>query len=719
MAERRWIGRIAALGLLIAASVVGSAGVVQAQDPGPPSGSGVQPQQVPGNPTCGDLAPPGAEWFELKIEPVADGTFSDGTLSVTLDVANTPDGQAFDWTSNIGVDAVFVKGGPNGNLYTYDPPAESTGDTFLHAPVNESNDRFFGLSHVSFCYDIRASVDVDKGGDELSKVGDPVTYTFTITNDGDVAITRDDVSDTLLGDLNAAASAASCDTLAAGASCTFSVDRVVEEGDPDPLPNTVTVTYTGILPSGASDQVQASDDHVVNLFQPSLTIDKTGDELSKVGDDVTYTFGITNTSSADSPNLLLDSVDDDVLGDLTSDATGGGCAELASGDSCTFDVTYTVQPGDPDPLVNTVVAHYHPAGFPNDIDATDDHELNLFQPSVTIDKTGDELSKVGDPVDYQITVTNTSSGDSPNLTCTVEDQLLGISEVANLAPGESHVINASRVVQPGDADPLVNEAAADCKVDGFPNVLPTVSASHSVNLFQPDVTVDKTGPATASVGDTITYSFTITNTGSSDSPALVLVSVNDTVLGDLTAAANAAGCGSLAVNVSCNFTADHTVSAGDPNPLVNVVDVLYNPEGFPNEIRDDDDHSVEIVVKGEGCTPGFWKNHVEEWAAAGFSPGDTLESVFDVPDGFSLDNNTLLQALSFGGGGGTKGGAQTLLRAGVAALLNSAHPDVDYPRSTADVIADVNAALASGDRATMLALAGELDADNNLGCDVT
>lgn len=37
-------------------------------------------------------------------------------------------------------------------------------------------------------------------------------------------------------------------------------------------------------------------------------------------------------------------------------------------------------------------------------------------------------------------------------------------------------------------------------------------------------------------------------------------------------------------------------------------------------------------------------------------------------------------------------------------------------RTTAEVIADVNAALASGDRSTMLDLAGELDADNNFGC---
>src|SRR5918994_1741661 len=44
----------------------------------------------------------------------------------------------FDRTSNIGVDAVFVKGGPGGLIYVYDPPAESTGDTGLRRPVAEA-----------------------------------------------------------------------------------------------------------------------------------------------------------------------------------------------------------------------------------------------------------------------------------------------------------------------------------------------------------------------------------------------------------------------------------------------------------------------------------------------------------------------------------------------------------------------------------------------------
>jgi hypothetical protein len=73
-------------------------------------------------------------------------------------------------------------------------------------------------------------------------------------------------------------------------------------------------------------------------------------------------------------------------------------------------------------------------------------------------------------------------------------------------------------------------------------------------------------------------------------------------------------------------------------------------------------------------------------------------------------------ALSYQGGSGTRGAAQILLRAAVAALLNAASPNVDYPLTTAEVISQVNAALASNNRNTMLAFASRLDSYNNLGC---
>jgi hypothetical protein len=90
--------------------------------------------------------------------------------------------------------------------------------------------------------------------------------------------------------------------------------------------------------------------------------------------------------------------------------------------------------------------------------------------------------------------------------------------------------------------------------------------------------------------------------------------------------------------------------------------------------------------------------------------------VFDVPDSLGLDNSTLLQALQFGGGPDVTGAAQILLRAAVAALLNSTNSTVDYQLTTAELIAQVNAALATGDRDKILALATKLDQYNNAGC---
>jgi hypothetical protein len=146
-----WTGRIAALGLLITSAVVAQATFAEGEDPGPPSESGIQPEFHDGNPTCLDLEPAAAEWFEVTLDPPAAGTHTDGTLEVEITLHSTAAGPTFAWTSNIGVDAVFVQGGSGGDLYTYDRPTETTGDTGLHAPINDRNDMFSGLSHISFC----------------------------------------------------------------------------------------------------------------------------------------------------------------------------------------------------------------------------------------------------------------------------------------------------------------------------------------------------------------------------------------------------------------------------------------------------------------------------------------------------------------------------------------------------------------------------------------
>jgi hypothetical protein len=121
----------------------------------------------------------------------------------------------------------------------------------------------------------------------------------------------------------------------------------------------------------------------------------------------------------------------------------------------------------------------------------------------------------------------------------------------------------------------------------------------------------------------------------------------------------------------------------------------------------------------EGCTPGYWKNHTDNWEE--YSPGQTLDELFDFPASLSgLADDTLLEALNYGGGPGLTGGAEILMRAAVAAYLNAAHEGLGYPyrrfTDPGNLEAWINSALASEHRGTMISLAATLDAANNLGC---
>jgi hypothetical protein len=128
--------------------------------------------------------------------------------------------------------------------------------------------------------------------------------------------------------------------------------------------------------------------------------------------------------------------------------------------------------------------------------------------------------------------------------------------------------------------------------------------------------------------------------------------------------------------------------------------------------------TTEPPPGGEGCTPGYWKSHLDSWGPTGYTPGQSLGSVFSVVGLGSLSSDSLLTALDYGGGSSLVDAKRILLRAAVAALLNAAHPDVDYAMSEAEIIADVNAQLTSGTRSSILALKDELDAANNAGCPI-
>ena len=126
--------------------------------------------------------------------------------------------------------------------------------------------------------------------------------------------------------------------------------------------------------------------------------------------------------------------------------------------------------------------------------------------------------------------------------------------------------------------------------------------------------------------------------------------------------------------------------------------------------------SVSVTQAFQGCTPGFWKNHTNLWGST-YTPTTLLTAVFTGVNG-SLHTDTLLNALNYGGGNGVVGAQQILLRAAVSALLNAENANVSYPLSAASIISQVNTALASNNRGTILALATTLDGYNNLPCSI-
>jgi hypothetical protein len=127
-------------------------------------------------------------------------------------------------------------------------------------------------------------------------------------------------------------------------------------------------------------------------------------------------------------------------------------------------------------------------------------------------------------------------------------------------------------------------------------------------------------------------------------------------------------------------------------------------------------------IGNEGCTPGYWKNHTDNWFENGPSSAIATSTLLNSDQvGFvtHFPSASLLDALNFKGGSTLLQAEQILLRAAAAAWLNAAHEGLGYPlrRFTDGGIVDmVNAAIASGDRATMLGVASYLDGLNNSYC---
>jgi hypothetical protein len=155
-----------------------------------------------------------------------------------------------------------------------------------------------------------------------------------------------------------------------------------------------------------------------------------------------------------------------------------------------------------------------------------------------------------------------------------------------------------------------------------------------------------------------------------------------------------------------------------PPGLARLVEWLSERNNDEDETPPDDEEGNDCDCDGfEGCGIGFWKNHLNVWI--NYTSDQQLKEIFEFPTELEdLENSSLLEALKFKGGKGIEGKARILLKQAVAALLNAAHPDVNYSLNVSEIIIHVNDTLRSLNTTEMLELKDVFDEYNNLGSDL-
>lgn len=188
-------------------------------------------------------------------------------------------------------------------------------------------------------------ISIVKEGPSAANVGDTITYTYTVTNTGELTLDNVQVEDDILGNITLDDT-----TLDPGESTMGTSQYTVQSSDlPGPIVNTATVT--GQYGPGDTQIVTDADSAsvAINGDVPSIRIIKEANPtVATVGDIITYTYTVTNTSDV----TITASVYDDRLGNITLNKT-----TLESGESTVGTEQYTVQSSDLSrPIVNTATA---------------------------------------------------------------------------------------------------------------------------------------------------------------------------------------------------------------------------------------------------------------------------------------------------------------------------------------------------------------------------
>ena len=470
-----------------------------------------------------------------------------GLSAVVCPVATLAPGASTTCTASYAVSQADVDAGSVSNTAT------ASGMPPVGGPVSDTDSTVVTVTSSPSISVVKSALPTT-----VTAAGQTVAYSFVVTNTGNVTLTAVGVSDPLPG-----LSAVVCPvtTLAPGASTTCTASYAVAQADVDAGSITNTATASGTPPVGAP--ATDTDSTVVTVTpSPSISIVKSAapSPVATAGDVVAYSFEITNTGNV---TLTAVSVTDPLPG---LSAITCPVATLAPGAATTCTATYTVVQSDVDAgsIVNTATASGTP---PVGAAITDDDALTVLvvpDPAIEVVKSAapNNVTAAGQTVAYSFVVTNTG-----NVTLTavgVSDPLPGLSAVvcpvASLAPGASTTCTASYTVTQADVDAgsISNTATASgtppvgAAVTDTDSALVTVTRSPSIGVVKSAL------PATVTAaGQTVAYSFVVTNTGN---VTLTAVGVSDPLPG---LSAVVCPVATLAPGASTMCTASYAVSQAD------------------------------------------------------------------------------------------------------------------------------------------------------------
>lgn len=439
------------------------------------------------------------------------------------------------------------------------------------------------------------SIQVVKTGSPSSGavVGETITYDYTVTNTGDVTLINVSLDDDKLGGITLSDDAGDgIDVLAPGDSESGQATHQVTQADIDAGSLTNVATALGIDPKGG--EVSGTDDETVTFAQEAaLEVVKTAEPAVSaiVGERIVYTYVVTNTGSVTLTNVTLD---DDIEGPIALDRT-----TLAPGESASGSATHIVTQDEFDAgsLTNTATATGTDPNN-NEVSATDQATVRFVHtPAIDVVKTASHIDGVNidDAITYTYVVTNTGNVTLTNVT--LDDDIEGpiALDRTTLAPGESTTGTATHIASQLNVDTgsLRNVATAT----GTPPAGPPVSDTDDavVTFLQaPAIDLDKSvsddNGGDVSLGDKLTYSFQVTNTGNL---TLHTVSVVDPMPG-----LSAITCPktTLAPGESMPCTATYTVTQADVD--AGQVDNTATASGTASngsKVSDEDSASIPVA----------------------------------------------------------------------------------------------------------------------------